>query len=178
VSLRILFLTTAVIWCAFTAQSVFAGMRESAYRILEGPPACLPCGAEPRYLVVGSHEEVSDLHAKLTERCGGSESPDAWRQSVLGLRVDFRDEAIIAMYEVIGTGGQPSLDIAGPEDGVLKAAITWHTGPPPHPPIATAACFTFAVRKSAVKRVDIMPGGVLSKDRSERSLVVATQGTE
>jgi hypothetical protein len=90
----------------------------------------------------------------------------------MDLSIDFRDEAIITMYEVIGTGGKPSLQITGPESKVLKAAIAWDTGAPPHVPIATAACFRFAVLKSAVDRVDVMPGGVLNKTREERSLPV------
>lgn len=171
-SLRNAFLAAAFMGCAFTAPSAFADQQAPVYRTLTGPPACLPCGAEPHYLVIGSHEEVDDLHARLTKRCGGAGPADVWRESVLGLGVDFRDEAVVAMYEVIGTGGEPSLDLTGPEDGVLRAAIQWRTGPPPYPPIASAVCLAFAVQKSAVKRVDIVPGGVLEKDRSVRSLAV------
>jgi hypothetical protein len=92
----------------------------------------------------------------------------------MDLSIDFRDEAVVTMYEVIGTGGKPSIHITGPENGVLKAAIVWDTGPPPHVPIATATCFTFAVLKSVVKRIDIMPGGVLNKTREALSLSVLT----
>jgi len=92
----------------------------------------------------------------------------------MGLNIDFRDEAIVTMYEVIGSGGKPSLHITGPESKVLKAAIVWDTGPPPHAPIATAACLTFAVLKSDVNRIDVMPGGVLNKSREKRSLPVVT----
>jgi hypothetical protein len=94
----------------------------------------------------------------------------------MDLRIDLRDEAIVTMYEVIGTGGKPSLRITGPENKVLNAAIAWDTGPAPHVPIATAACLTFAVLKSAVDRVDFMPGGVLNKSRGKLSLPVQPAG--
>lgn len=176
-SIRFLCLAAAVAWFAFSTKPGFADHRESVHRILHGRHACLPCGAKPHYVVIGSDEKINALHAQLAEICGDSKAPDTWRQSVIDLGVNFRDEAVIALYEVIGTGGTASLAIAGPEDGILKAAIKWHTGPPPHPPIATAACITFAVQKSAVRRVDILPGGVLNKDRSERSLVVPASQT-
>lgn len=170
--IRVLYLAVAVLWFAFSAKPGYAEKQEPVYRILEGRQACLPCGSEPPYLVIGSLEEVSDLHAMLTEKCGKSESPNNWRQSVIGLGVDFRFEAIITMYEVIGSGGHASLDIAESEDGILKASINWDRGSPPYAPIATAACFAFAVKKAAIKRVDILPGGVLSKNRSELSLII------
>lgn len=43
----------------------------------------------------------------------------------------------------------------------------------PDVPIATAACVTFAVSKSAVDSVDVTPGGVLNKSRDELSLPVS-----
>jgi len=151
------------------------GIAESpgqAYRVLEGTGACLPCGAES-YVIIDSQDKLESLYTGLKERCHDSRAPDAWRQAIADLRIDFRDEAIVTMYEVIGTGGKPSVLIAGPENKILKAAIAWDTGPPPHVPIATAACLTFAVRKSAVDRVDVMPGGVLNQTREELSLQVS-----
>jgi hypothetical protein len=151
----------------------FAGSPKSAYRVLQGTGACLPCGAES-YVVIDSQDKLEDLYTELKEKWRESQAPDTWRQSIMDLSIDFRDEAIVTMYEVIGTGGKPSLHITGPESKVLKAAIAWDTGPPPHVPIATAACFTFAVLKSVVNRIDVMPGGVLNKTREELSLPVVT----
>jgi hypothetical protein len=151
----------------------FAGAPESAYRVLEGSGACLPCGVES-YVVIDSQHKIEDLYSEAKERCRGSQAPDTWRQSIMDLNVDFRNEAIVTMYEVIGTGGKPSLHITQPEKEVLKAVIAWDTGPPPHVPIATAACSAFAVLKSAVNRIDVMPGGVLNKSREKLSLPVAT----
>jgi hypothetical protein len=151
------------------------GIAESpgqAYRVLEGTGACLPCGAES-YVIIESQDKLESLYTVLKERCHDSRAPDAWRQAIADLRIDFRDEAIVTMYEVIGTGGKPSVLIAGPENKILKAAIAWDTGPPPHVPIATAACLTLAVRKSAVDRVDVMPGGVLNQTTEELSLQVS-----
>jgi hypothetical protein len=116
---------------------------------------------------------VHDLYAELKEKCRDAESPERWRNSVSDLGVDFENEAIVAMYEVIGTGGKPSLEIAGLLEGVLRAAIAWDTGAPPHVPIATAGCLTFAVKKSAVHTVTIIRGGVLNKTKEELSLKVS-----
>ena len=148
---------------------------ESAYRVLEGTGVCPPCGSAS-YVVVDSQDRLEALYTDLKERCRGSQAPDTWRQAIMDLRIDLRDEAIVTMYEVIGTGGRPSLRITGPENKVLKAAIEWDTGPPPHVPIATAACLTFAVLKSAVDRVDVIPGGVLNNSRGELSLPVSEPG--
>jgi hypothetical protein len=156
----------------FPGQPSFAGDPESAYRVLDAPAVCLPCGG-PSYVVIDSQDRVNDLHAPLDERCDEAQSPEMWRKSVTDLGIDFEIEAIIAMYEVIGTAGQPSLEITGPQEGVLRAAIGWHTGPPPHVPVATAACMTFAVKKSAVHTVTITSGGVLQKAKEELALEVS-----
>lgn len=156
----------------FPGQPSFAGDPVAAYRVLDGPAVCLPCGG-PSYFVIDSQDRVNDLHAALKERCGEARSPETWRKSVTDLGIDFDIEAIVAMYEVIGTAGQPSLELTGPQEGVLRAAIAWHTGPPPHVPVATAACMTFAVRKSAVDTVTITSGGVLHKAQEELSLEVS-----
>jgi hypothetical protein len=150
----------------------FADDPESAYRVLRGPVACLPCGGAP-YVVIDSQDRVQDLYAELKEMCGEARSPETWRKSVTDLGIDFDDEAVVAMYEVIGTAGQPSLELTGPQEGVLRAAIAWHTGPPPHVPVATAACITFAVKKSAVHTVTITSGGVLHQTKEELSLEVS-----
>ena len=163
-----------VVACSYIyGEPSFAGSPEAAYRVLQVTGTCLPCGAKS-YVVIDSEEKLEDLYTELKEECRGSRAPDAWRQSIMDLSIDFRDEAVVTMYEVIGTGGKPSLHITGPENGILRAAIAWDTGPPPYVPIATAACFTFAVLKSVVKRIDIMPGGVLNKTREELSLPVLT----
>jgi hypothetical protein len=154
-------------------EPCFAGSPESAYRVLQGTGACLPCGSES-YVVINSQDKLDDLYTGLKEKCRGSQAPDTWRQTIMDFGIDFREEAIITMYEVIGAGGKPSLHISGPESKVLKAAIVWDTGPPPYAPIATAACFAFAVMKSTVNRIDVMPGGVLNKNREELSLPVST----
>lgn len=150
----------------------FAEDPESAYRVLDGPVVCLPCGG-PSYFVIDSQDRVIDLYSALKERCSEVQSPETWRKSVTDLGIDFDNEAIVAMYEVIGTGGKPSLEIAGLQEGVLRAAIAWDTGPPPHVPIATAGCITFAVKKSAVHTVVITSGGVLHKTKEELSLEVS-----
>jgi hypothetical protein len=150
-------------------QPGIAASPELAYRVLQGTHACLPCGAAS-YAVIDSLDTVEAFHTELKEKCHDPQAPDLWRQSIIDLGVDLRDEAIVTMYEVIGTGGKPSLRITGPEGGILEAAIEWDTGPPPHAPIATAACFTFAVLKSAVTRIDVMPGGVLNKSREKLPL--------
>jgi hypothetical protein len=166
-------LISAVTACVlFLGNPSLADDPESAYRILRGPAACLPCGGEP-YIVIDSQDRVRDLYAELKETCREAQSPERWRDSVTDLGVDFESEAIVAMYEVIGTGGKPSLEIAGLQEGVLRAAIAWDTGPPPHVPIATAGCITFAVKKSAVHTVTIVRGGVLNKTKEELSLKVS-----
>lgn len=170
---RSLIVSVAVACLHFLGEPGFAGSPESVYRVLHASGACLPCGVES-YVVIDSREKIEDLYSEAREACRGSQAPDAWRQAILDLGIDFRDEAIVTMYEVIGTGGQPSLRVTRPESGVLQAAIAWDTGPPPHVPIATAACFTFAVLKSVVNRIDVMPGGVLNKSREGLSLPVAT----
>lgn len=167
---------TAVVLVAWLLACGEPGVGESpmpAYRVLPVSGACLPCGGES-YIVLDSEEKLESLYGEAKERCRGSGAPDAWRQAIMDLRIDFRNEALVTLYEVIGTGGKAELRITGPESGVLKAAIAWDTGPPPHVPIATAACFRFAVRKSAVERIDVLPGGVLDKRRDELSLPVST----
>ena len=156
----------------FLGNPVFADDPESAYRVLGGPVACLPCGGAP-YVVIGSQDRVHDLYAELKEICREAQSPERWRNSVTELGIDFENEAIVAMYEVIGTDGNPSLEIAGLQQGVLRAAIAWDTGPPPHVPVATAGCITFAVKKSVVHTVTIVRGGVLNKTKDELSLKVS-----
>jgi hypothetical protein len=166
-------LMSAVAACVlFLGNPSLADDPESTYRILRGPVACLPCGGAP-YVVIDSQDRVLELYAELKETCREAQSPERWRHSITDLGVDFESEAIVAMYEVIGTGGKPSLEIAGLQEGVLKAAIAWDTGPPPHVPIATAGCITFAVRKSAVHTVAIVRGGVLNKTKEELSLEVS-----
>jgi hypothetical protein len=153
-------------------QPAFADDPEPAYRVLHAPAVCLPCGG-PSYFVVDSQDRVNDLYAQLEERCGEAQSPETWRTSVTDLGIDFENEAIVAMYEVIGTGGQPTLEISGPQEGVLRAAIAWNMGPPPHVPIATAGCIAFAVKKSLVQTVTITRGGVLNKTTEKLSLTVS-----
>lgn len=103
---------------------------ESAYRVLDSSGGCLPCEGEA-YVVIDSEDKMRDLHADLEERCPDTLSAKTWHQAVTDLGIDFVDEAIVAMYEVIGTGGKPSLAVTGPDEGVLRAAIAWDTGPPP-----------------------------------------------
>jgi hypothetical protein len=150
----------------------FAQDPRAAYRVLRGTAACLPCGGA-HYIVIVSQDRVQDLYTELKERCREAESPERWRNSVTDLGIDFENEAIVAMYEVIGTGGKPSLKIAGLQDGVLRADIAWDTGPPPHVPIATAGCVTFAIKKSVIHTVTIKRGGVLNKTNEELSLAIS-----
>jgi hypothetical protein len=140
--------------------------------MLESSAACLPCGGAA-YVVIDSQDRVRDLYVELKERCTEAQAPERWRKAITDLGMDFENEAIVAMYEVIGTGGKPSLETTGPEEGLLRAAIAWETGPPPHVPIATAACMAFAVRKSLVHTVTIAPGGVLNKTTEGLSLAVS-----
>jgi hypothetical protein len=142
----------------FSPVTGFAGEKSRAYR--EVPAVCLPCGAAG-YLAIASRSALEQAHFDLTEKCGDPREPATWRQKVDQAGIDFDREALIIMYEVIGTGGKATLDVEGPLDGVLKAAINWNTPKGPAVPIATAACFSFAVDKSMVKRVDVRKGGVL-----------------
>jgi hypothetical protein len=168
------FIVSVVVACLHIfGEPSFGRAPESAYRVLHGTGTCPPCGAES-YVVIDSQDKLEEVYTELNEKCRGSQAPDTWRQAIMDLSIDFRNEAIVTMYEVIGTGGKPSLHITGPARKVLKAAIAWDTGPPPYVPIATAVCFTFAVRKSVVQRIDVMPGGVLNKTREELSLPVVT----
>lgn len=160
---RLIPLVTALIF--YSATGGCAQDSESTYRVLESTGVCLPCGDEA-YVVIDSEDKVRDLHADMQEGCPDAQSAETWRQAVNDLGIDFEHEAIVAMYEVIGTGGNPSLAVTGPEEGVLRAAIAWETGPPPHVPIATAACVIFAVNKSAVHTVTITRGGVLNRNKS------------
>lgn len=140
-----------------------AGEINRGYRALSA--LCLPCGAES-YLAITSRSELKQVDAELVAKCGESRSPAAWRQKVDQAGVDFDKEALINMYEVIGTGGTATLDIEGPVNGVLKAAMRWNTPKGPAVPIATAACFSFAVDKSIVRRVEVSKGGVLNRHPS------------
>jgi hypothetical protein len=139
-------------------ETGLAGEKSRAYR--EVPAVCLPCGAAG-YLAIASKSALEEVHLDLTAKCGEPREPAAWRQRVDQAGIDFGQEALIIMYEVIGTGGRASLDIDGPVNGVMKAAINWNTPKGPALPIATAACFSFAVDKSMVKRVEVRKGGVL-----------------
>jgi hypothetical protein len=139
-------------------ETGFAGEKRRAFR--EVPAVCLPCGAAG-YLAIASQSALEEVHLDLVAKCGEPREPAAWRQRVDQAGIDLDQEALIIMYEVIGTGGKASLDIEGPVNGVLQAAINWDTPTGPAVPIATAACFSFAVDKSAVKRVDVRKGGVL-----------------
>jgi hypothetical protein len=165
-------LIPAVTACLLLGNPSFAYDPESAYRVLGGPVACLPCGGA-HYVVIDSQDRLHDVYAELKEICREPQSPERWRKSVTDLGIDFENEAIVAMYEVIGTGGKPSLEIAGLDEGVLRAAIAWETGPPPHVPIASAGCITFAVKKSVVHTIAIIRGGVLNKSQAELSLAVS-----
>jgi hypothetical protein len=166
-------------WMLYAAMSClllfsergFARSPQAPYRVLQLSAACVPCGVES-YVVIDSSEKVEKLYRAAKEKCPASQEPDRWRDAIFNLKIDFRNEAIVTLYEVIGTGGKPSLQITGPVGGVVKANISWDSGPPPHVPIATATCMSFAVVKSAVKQVDVMPGGVLNKKRETLSLPV------
>ncbi len=155
----------------FPGNPSFAQEPAPAYRVLDAPGVCLLCGGA-HYVVIDSHDRVHDFYVELKERCREAQSPERWRKSVADLRIDYENEAIVAMYEVIGTGGKPSLKIARLHAGVLSAAIAWETGPPPHVPIATAGCITFAVKKAVVQTVTISRGGVLNKTTEALSLPV------
>jgi hypothetical protein len=141
----------------------WAGSMRHEYRKLT--PMCLPCRAAS-YVVIASSAQLEKVHADLTIRCGEPRSAAEWREKVEQAGIDFSEEALVIMYEVIGTGGKATLNIEGPMDGVLKAAINWQTPEGPAVPIATAACFSFAVDKSTVERVDIRKGGVLNRNSS------------
>jgi hypothetical protein len=141
-----------------SSKTGFAYEQNRAYREL--PAVCLPCGAKG-YVAIASKDALERVHFDLLEKCKEPREVVVWRQKVDQAGVDFDQEALIILYEVIGTGGRASLDVEGPVDGVLKAAIDWQTPGGPAVPIATAACFSFAVDKSAVKRVDVRKGGVL-----------------
>lgn len=158
--------------CACT-QSGTAVQAESAYRLIPDSRACLPCNLS-RYVVIDSPEAVERLHEELKQTCSGPHLPEAWIRSIEDLQIDFRKEAIVTLYEVIGTGGKPSLRVRGPEDGVLEAAIAWSVGPGPQVPIATAACLVFAANKALVRRVDFIIGGL--PDQADVKLSQSIQG--
>lgn len=155
------FLILVVIGMIITPETGSAGEKSRGYR--EVPAMCLPCGAES-YIAIGSKSALEQVHFDLAAKCGEPRAPAAWRQKVDQAGIDFDKEALIIMYEVIGTGGKAILDIEGSTEGVLKAAINWKTPTGPAVPIATAACFSIAVDKSMVKRVDVRKGGVLRHD--------------
>jgi hypothetical protein len=131
----------------------------AAYRTVPG--ACLPCGT-PNYSAIASGAEADRVYADLVTRCGSAPAAQ-WRDRVRQTGVDFSREALVSLYEVIGTGGTARLSIQGPDRGVLKAAIVWQTPKLPAPPIATASCQSFAIDKSRVRRVDVREGGVLDR---------------
>jgi hypothetical protein len=62
-------LISAVTACVlFLGNPSLADDPESAYRILPGPVACLPCGGAP-YVLIDSQDRVHDLYAELKEIC-------------------------------------------------------------------------------------------------------------
>jgi hypothetical protein len=157
------YLVLVVIGIILSRETGSAEENVRGYRVV--PALCLPCGAES-YLAITSISELKQLHADMVTNCGESRSAAVWHQKVVQAGVDFDKEALIIMYEVIGTGGTATLDIEGPISGVLKVAMKWNTPKGPAVPIATAACFSLAVDKSIVKRVEVSKGGVLNRHLS------------
>jgi len=132
---------------------------QAPYRTL--PPLCLPCGGES-HVAIGSAAELDRVHAGVKNRCQEPNAPAEWRNRVEQAKLDFSREALVLMYEVIGTGGKAALEVEGPANGVLRAGIRWSIPKGPALPIATAACYSFAVDKVVVRRVDVRAGGVLN----------------
>jgi hypothetical protein len=161
VSRRIFGLTAAVLALgSFPRELRSEGSAPRAYRPVSG--ACLPCGGES-YAVIGSPAELDRMVASLKSKCQEDRSPALWREQVVRSGIDFSKEALVIVYEVIGSGGQSKLETSGPADGVLSVSIAWTVPKGPLPPIATAACFSLAVDKSMVRRVEIRKGGVLNR---------------
>lgn len=109
-------------------------------------------------MLVNSTARFEEILSELEERCGESQSPEAWRENVEQAGIDFETHALVCLNEVIGTGGEAGLDLKNPTDGVLEARIRWRIPKGPALPIATAACFCFAVDKAIVTRVDVVTG--------------------
>jgi hypothetical protein len=151
--LSLIFFPCALIACEKSQHAV--------HRVLETRQLCMPCGNRSPVLI-DSYERLQELYLILLETCKPPSAADRWRDAVLATGADLRVEAVVVLYEVIGTGGTASLDITGSSEGVLNAAVRWQTGGPPHVPIASAACLSFAVLKSAVRKVNVHTGGVLA----------------
>jgi hypothetical protein len=169
---RFLFLFIVMSCFSLMGETGISDSTEFSYRVLDARGACPPCGSES-YNIIESRDKLDSLYAKFKKECKAPQAPEIWFRSITDLKIDFKNEAIVTMYEVIGTGGKPSLNITGPETRCIKVSIVWETGPPPHPPIATAACLSLAVSKSAVDRIEITPGGVLNKNREKIILQVS-----
>lgn len=120
------------------------------------PSLCLPCGEG--YTLVNSTVKFEETLSELEERCGESQSPKAWREKVEQVAINFETHALVCLNEVIGTGGEAGLELEHTTEGVLEAWITWRIPKGPARPIATAACFCFAVDKAIVTRVDLVTG--------------------
>jgi hypothetical protein len=126
------------------------------YRSL--PPLCLPCGDE-RNVGIASRAQLDDVYSELSLRCGTSEEATSWHQKVDDVELDFEKEALVILWDQIGTQGTPALRVSSPGVGLLTAEIQWDVPAGPARPVATGACFCFAVDKATVERMDVMKGG-------------------
>jgi len=137
--------------------AVLAAGGSPAYRNVSAGDLGPPCGGSAHFAIT-SRADLDRATAGFVAKCG--ERPAAeWRHRVENAKIDFSKEALVILYEVIGTGGKARLEVVGPSDGVLRLAIAWETPKGPALPIATAAAFFIAVDKSRVKRVEIGGGG-------------------
>ena len=130
--------------------------KAEGYRAL--PPLCLPCGDE-RNVGIVSRAQLDDVSSELSLRCGASEEATSWRQNVDDIELDFEKEALVILWDYIGTQGTPALTVSSPSVGLLTAEIQWEVPAGPARPVATAACYCLAVDKSTVNKVDVTKGG-------------------
>jgi len=127
-----------------------------AYRNVSAGDLAPPCGGSSHFAIT-SRADLDRLSAGFKEKCGQGPAAE-WRRRVENAKIDFSKEALVVLYEIIGTGGKAKLEAVGPTDGVLNLAIAWETPKGPALPIATAAAFVVAVDKSQVKRVELGRG--------------------
>jgi hypothetical protein len=157
--------------CLLAALNVggLAAGGSPVYRHVSGGDLGPPCGG-PSHFAIASRADLDRVSAGFAAKCGDRLAAE-WRERIEKSKVDFSKEALVVLYEVIGTGGKAQLNVVGPSDGVLHAGITWETPKGPALPIATAALFVIAVDKTRVKRIEIggvgqVPGAPLSIDLS------------
>lgn len=118
----------------------------------------MPCGDE-RTVGIATGAAFDEVFGELADKCGDSTEATDWRQRVEDAGVDFDIEALVIVWDWIGTQGQPSLAVEEPSPGVLAVALEWDIPSGPARPVATAACFCLAVDKTTVNQVNVNKAG-------------------